>query len=150
MFSRGASWECCATRQRGIRVQESTFLRQLPRWGTLQRCLCRSMGCLGNCRTRLNSIVVTVTANFSDGTTQNIELSSCTWTDTATQSDVLTLQTTSVSCTYNGITVKVCDVTVTRNPAIVQFENAVTNVTTAQGLQNKFTAIKQALDALND
>ena len=98
---------------------------------------------------KFNPNGLTVTANYSDGTTQNIELSSCTWTDTATQSDVLTLQTTSVSCTYNGITVKVCDVTVTRNPAIVQFENAVTNVTTAQGLQNKFTAIKQALDAYN-
>jgi len=98
---------------------------------------------------KFNPNGLTVTANFSDGTTQNIELSSCTWVDTATQSDVLTLQTTSVSCTYNGITVKVCDVTVTRNPAIVQFENAVANVTAAQGLQNKFTAIKQALDAYN-
>ena len=98
---------------------------------------------------KFNPNGLTVTANYSDGTTQNIELSSCAWVDTATQSDVLTLQTTSVSCTYNGITVKVCDVTVTRNPAIVQFENAVANVTTAQGLQNKFTAIKQALDAYN-
>ncbi|MBQ7914417.1 MAG: endonuclease [Clostridia bacterium] len=98
---------------------------------------------------KFNPNGLTVTASFSDGTTQNIELSSCTWTDTATQSDVLTLQTTSVSCTYNGITVKVCDVTVTRNPAIVQFENAVASVTTAQGLQNKFTAIRQALDAYN-
>lgn len=98
---------------------------------------------------KFNPNGLTVTANYSDGTTQNIELSSCTWVDTATQSDVLTLQTTSVSCTYNGITVKVCDVTVTRNPAIVQFENAVANVTTAQGLQNKFTAIRQALDAYN-
>lgn len=98
---------------------------------------------------KFNPNGLTVTASFSDGTTQNIELSSCTWTDTATQSDVLTLQTTSVSCTYNGITVKVCDVTVTRNPAIVQFENAVANVTAAQGLQNKFTAIRQALDAYN-
>ncbi|MBQ2711481.1 MAG: endonuclease [Clostridia bacterium] len=98
---------------------------------------------------KFNPNGLTITASFSDGTTQNIELSSCTWTDTATQSDVLTLQTTSVSCTYNGITVKVCDVTVTRNPAIVHFENAVANVTAAQGLQNKFTAIGQALDAYN-
>lgn len=92
---------------------------------------------------------LTVTANFSDNTSKNIALSSCLWIDTATQSDVLTLQTTSVSCTYNGITVKVCDITVTRNPAIVQFEQAVANVSEAQGIQDKFTAIKQALDAYN-
>lgn len=61
---------------------------------------------------------LTVTAHFSDNSTENIPSSQCEWLDGATQATTLSLGTTSVICKYGSVTQTYNGITVSVDPSI--------------------------------